>query len=263
VTNADFELAKEADLLEPLDPDVIPLDLLEPGTYDEFGYQVYTSGVVVGWLPETYPEGTPHPENFEDLFDTERFPGKRCMYQGPQFGGVFEGAQLAAGVAPSDLYPIDFDVAFGELDKIKDDIVWWKSGAEAAQFLLNGTCELGVIWNGIAQSTANAGNDIDVTWGNAITVYGMNTIPKGSPNPEAAQELLATIIEDETAQLEFLEQTAYTVPLKQPPALPESVAKWAPQGDNLATAIPEDSEYYAANNADITKRFNNWLVTGQ
>lgn len=263
VTKADYALAKKAGLLLPLDPKIVPLKLMQPGTYDRYGYQVYTSGINLAWLPKTYPPGTPHPTKFEDLFDTTRFPGKRCMYQGPQFGGVFEGAELAAGMSPSKLYPINFGVAFAELDKIKKDIVWWKSGAQAAQYLLNGTCKLGVIWNGVAQSTANQGNPIAMTWGHAITVYGMNTIPKGSPNPEAAQHLLAIIVGDTRSQVEFLSHTGYTVPLKKPTPLPASVAKWAPQGANLATAIPEDDDYYAQNSADVTKRFNDWLVTGK
>lgn len=262
VTIADYELAKKADLLVPLDKSVVPVDLLEPGTYDEYGYSIYISGVQLAWLPKTYAPGA-EPTKLEDLFDTARFPGKRCLYQGPQFGGNFEAALLSAGVAPDKLYPLDLDLAFQQLDKIKSDIVWWKSGAEAAQFLLDGTCKLGVIWNGVAQSTANDGNPISVTWGNAITVHGMNTIPKGSPNEAAAQQFLGLFIKDSAAQVKFLSGTAYTLPLKSPPALPADVAKWAPQGDNLKTTIAEDSVYYADNNAQITKAFNDWLVTGR
>ena len=262
VTSADYELAKRAGLLEPLDTSVVPVDLLEPGTYDRYGYQVYTSGVQLAWLPDTYPAGE-EPTTFTDLFDTDRFPGKRCLYQGSQFGGNFEGALLSAGVPSDELYPLDLDLAFRQLDKIKPDIVWWRSGAEAAQFLLDGTCKLGVIWNGVAQSTTNAGNPISVTWDQAITVYGMNTIPKGSPNPEAAQELLGLMLSDRDAQVEFISRTAYTSPLKDPATLPPDVAKWAPQGENLATTIAEDSIYYAENNAEITKAFNDWLVAGR
>jgi putative spermidine/putrescine transport system substrate-binding protein len=260
VTNADYELAKEQGLLQPLDTDVVPVDLLEPGTYDEYGYQVFTSAVLLAWQPGTYSEGE-QPTSIKDIFDTDRFPGKRCMYQGISFGGTFESALLAADVPASDLYPLDLDTAFDELDAIKDDIVWWKSGAEAAQNLLDGTCQLGLIWNGVAQSTVNSGNDLEVTWGDAITVYGMNTIPKGSPNPDAAQDFLALMLTDTDAQADFYSKTAYTTPLQDPPSLAEEVALWAPQGENLASAIKEDSPYYAENSEEITNAFNDWLAT--
>jgi putative spermidine/putrescine transport system substrate-binding protein len=262
VTHSDFELAKEAGLLEPLDTDVVPVERLEEGTYDEYGYQLYTTGVILGWLPDTYPEGE-EPTQLEDIFDTERFPGKRCVYESPQFGGTLEAALLSAGVPPDELYPIDFDLAFEQLDKIKSDIVWWSEGAEAAQNLLDGTCQLGMIWNGVAQSTAASGNELEVAWGNTITLHAINSIPKGSPHAEAAQEFLGFMLTDEDAYVEFLSKTAYTTPLQDPPELPEDVARWAPQGENLESAIPEDWEYYAENRDEITKTFNDWLVTGK
>src|SRR5262249_41853141 len=149
-------------------------------------YQVYTTGILLGWTPDAYPEGTPHPTSFKDLFNTKKFPGKRCLYKGIQDGGNFEGAELAAGVPADEIYPLNLDLAFEQLDKIKSDIVWWESGAQAAQYLLDGTCQLGVIWSGVAQSTTNEGNPIEVTWNQGLTVYGMNSIPKGAPNAEAA-----------------------------------------------------------------------------
>lgn len=259
---ADFRLAKEAGLLEPLDTSVVPVDLLEPGTYDKYGYPVYTTGILLGWNPDTYPAGTPHPTSFEDLFDTQKFPGKRCMYKGIQDGGTFEGAELAAGVPPDKVYPLDLDLAFEQLDKIKSDIVWWESGAQAAQYLLDGTCDLGVIWSGVAQTSTNEGNPIEVTWDHGLTVYGMNSIPKGAPNADAAQEFLGVILGDAKAQEEFASHTAYTSPLKNPPPLPPEIAKWAPQGDNVKTTIAEDDNYYYDHNAEITKAFDEWLVTG-
>lgn len=258
---ADFKLAKDAGLLEPLDTSVVPVDLLEPGTYDKYGYQVYTTGLLLGWKQGAYEPGK-EPTSFVDLFNTKDFPGKRCMYKGIQDGGTFEGAELAAGIPPDEIYPLDLDLAFEELDKIKSDIVWWESGAQAAQYLLDGTCQLGVIWSGVAQSTTNEGNPIDVTWNEAFTVYGMNTIPKGAPDVEAAQEFLGVILGDQEAQAEFAEHTAYTSPLKVPAPLPPDVAKWAPQGENVKTTIVEDDTYYGEHSAEITKAFNDWLVTG-
>ncbi|MBS1881323.1 MAG: extracellular solute-binding protein [Actinobacteria bacterium] len=261
LNSSDFKLAEEAELLEPLDTSVVPVHLLKPGTYDKYGYQVYITGVLLGWKQGTYKPGE-QPTSLVDLFNTKKYPGKRCLYKGIQDGGNFEAAELAAGVPPNELYPINQELAFEELDKIKSEIVWWETGAQAAQYLLDGTCTMGVIWSGVAQTATNEGNPIDVTWNEALTVYGMNSIPRGSPNPEAAQQFLALILDDPAATETFAEHTAYLSPLKKPAPLPPDVAEWAPQGENVANTIVENDNYYAEHNAELTKAFNEWLVTG-
>lgn len=259
-TVSDFELAKRAGLLEKLDPAVVPLDKLRPGTYDEYGYQVYRAGTVVAWRPKDFPTGAP--TKFEDLFDTARFPGKRCLYKSPQFGGTLEGALLADGVPADKLYPLDLNRAFTKLNTIKDDVVWWSSGAQAAQFLLNGTCKIAAMWSGVAQTTARNGDDLGVAWSHSLLFTGMNSIPKGSPNPAAAQKFLAEVINDKDAQAQFYRKVAYTIPTKEL-NIPPDVVKWAPEGDNVKDAITEDDQYYLQNTTDITKRWNNWLTTGK
>src|SRR5262249_50808791 len=60
------------------------------------------------------------PKTWADLFDTERFPGKRAFYKWSA-PGVIEAALLADGVSPDKLYPLDLDRAFKKLDAIKSD----------------------------------------------------------------------------------------------------------------------------------------------
>lgn len=258
-TQIEFEEAKEADLLEKLDTSVIDVSKLQPGTYDEYGYDTWKFAAVVGWLPGTYPEGE-EPTSFKDLFDTEKFPGKRCLYKYHEFGGTLEGALLAEGVPADEIYPLDLDLAFEKLSSMKDDIVWWDSGAQPAQYLLNGTCKIAAIWNGVAQTTTKRGNPIEIAWPESITIVGVNTVPKNSPNPEAAQKFLGMLIENREAQEEFYEHTAYTIPLKDP-AISDAAAQWAPEGENVQDSIAEDEQYYAENNEEISKAFEDFLVT--
>jgi putative spermidine/putrescine transport system substrate-binding protein len=259
---SDFKLAEQAHLLVPLNPKIVPLNLLKPGTYDKYGYQAYITGAVIGWLPKTYPAGGPQPTTFEDLFNTTKFPGKRCLYESPLFGGTLEGAELAAGIPANKLYPINFTAAFGELAKIKSDTVWWTSGAQAAQDLLSGQCKMTAIWNGVAQTSTEEGNPISISWNHAVIFAGYNSIPKGSPNEQAAQELLGLIVRDDAEQAKFASHVAYTEPTIAN-SIPAAYAKWAPQGANLKNAIMEDDDYYFANNAEVTKKFNDFTVTGK
>jgi putative spermidine/putrescine transport system substrate-binding protein len=259
-TVSDFLLAKDAGLLTPIDTSVVPVDQLREGTYDKYGYNEYRYGAVIGWNTDKY-SGSDAPTSLTDLFDTERFPGKRCMYKYHQFGGTLQAALLADGVAKEDLYPLDTERAFAKLDTIKDDIVWWDAGSQAAQYLANGTCDIGAIWNGVAQSAAGRGSPIDVAWSDGVITTSVNAIPKNTPNEKAAQLFMAEQITNREAEAELLKHVAYTVPLKNP-VLPAEAKKWAPEGENASVAVEEDDDYYFENSADLTKQFNNWLVTG-
>jgi putative spermidine/putrescine transport system substrate-binding protein len=259
-TVSDFLLAKDANLLTPIDTSIVPVDQLREGTYDEFGYNEYRYGAVIGWNTDEY-SGADAPTSLTDLFDTERFPGKRCMYKYHQFGGTLEAALLADGVSKEELYPLDVERAFDKLDTIKDDIVWWDSGSQAAQYLANGTCSIGAIWNGVAQAAARRGSPIDIAWTDGVITTSVNAIPKNTPNEKAAQLFMAEQITNRAAEAELLKHVAYTVPLKDP-VLPAEAKKWAPEGENATVAVEEDDQWYFENSAELTKEFNNWLVTG-
>lgn len=261
-SQGEFEQAKEEGLLEPLDTSVVPVDLLEDGTYDEYGYDALRNAFVLGYLPETYPDEATAPDSFDDLFRPEDFPGKRCLFQYPQYAGTLEGALMADGVAPADVYPLDVERALARLSSMKDDIVWYESGSEAAQLLLNGSCDMAAILNGVAQGASNRGDDITIAWDNSVIVPVRVAIPKGTPDLAAAQLFLGNMLSDTEDQVAFYRHVAYTFPLKDSP-LPEDVAKWTPEGENDDNTITEDWSYYRENIEAITDRFNNWLVTGE
>ncbi len=79
------------------------------------------------------------PQTWADLWDVEKFPGKRTIYNAGDdavSGAVFEIALMADGVAPQSIYPIDFERAFKSLDRLKPNVLrYWTAGAEAAQLL--------------------------------------------------------------------------------------------------------------------------------
>ena len=259
-TEGDFIAARDADLLLPL-ADFVPTDLLEEGTYDEYGYSAEIFGINLVWNTDAYPEGE-GPSKLSDLYDTERFPGKRCMYQYPQFGGTLESALLADGVAPEDLYPLDVDRALAKLDTIKDDIVWWSDGDESIRLITSGECDLGVTWAGRAFNAVSKDDaSLAISWDEAIYTSAYYAIPKGAPNEKAGQALLALMIQDKQGLIEFVNNMTYITP-RTDIALDEysqEVQPFLAVGDNVASAIEEDSEYYAANIADLVTAFNTWV----
>jgi putative spermidine/putrescine transport system substrate-binding protein len=260
----DLLLAKRQGLLEKLDPNLIPFDQLEPGTYTEYGVPVSQFGTTIAWNTEVFGSDGPVPEGIEDIFDTTSFPGKRCMMNYPQYGGTLEAALLADGVAPEDIYPLDVERALAKLDTIKDDIVWWESGDEAVQYLVDGECDIALAYSGrVYDRAVGQGQPLALSWGHAIIDTSYEAIPKGAPNRAAAHAFIAWWITDIDGMKAFVEQVPYPAPMVGLPLedYPPVVQPWLPLGANTDTAIPQDPEYYADNIAAVAERFAEWLAS--
>jgi putative spermidine/putrescine transport system substrate-binding protein len=261
-TKGDFLKAKEAGYLEPLDTAVVPTGQLEEGTYDEFGVDVLRYGITFTYNTDKWPDSGEHPTKMEDLYDTQKFPGKRCMYKYPQFGATLESALLADGVKREELYPLDTDRALAKLDTIKNDIVWWTNGDEAVRFLSSGECDMGVTWSGRAFSAVTKDNaPLAISWENSLFTDAVYAIPKGAPDKAAAQALMAMWILDKKGQIELVKKIPYPTAITglNPVDYGQEVAPWLPSGENAAKAIPEDSAYYAKNIGNLTEIFNQWV----
>lgn len=261
---SDYLLAREADLLLPLDPKIIPLDQLTEGGHDGYAIFGYPYASVIAWNSEKWPKGGEQPTKIGDIMDTKRFPGKRCFYKYPQFGATLEAALLGDGVTAEALYPLDRKRAFTALNNIRDEIVWFETGSQGVQQLLTGACDIALVWNG-AISEAIVANDApyEIAWGNTIWSYVANVIPKGVKNEKAAQAFYRNMIEDRAGQERFASMTSYVLlPMKNPVPIAEAVQPWILAGDNAATAIPENHDYYRANIDTLLKDFNSWVVSG-
>ena len=69
----------------------------------------YVPGVIEGTFSGTQPV------TWADFFDTKKFPGKRAWPAEYFTGGTMEAALLADGVAPDEIYPIDYERATAKI----------------------------------------------------------------------------------------------------------------------------------------------------
>jgi putative spermidine/putrescine transport system substrate-binding protein len=186
----DFGLEAHADLLEPLDFSLIPRDELN----EDLGISDYripdiTYGVVLAYNTEQTAGKVP--EGWADYFDTAKIPGKRGAWDYSE-GGMFEFALMADGVAPADLYPLDLPRATAKLDTIKNDIVFWASGAESQELIGSGEIAMTMIWNGRGWSAKNTDSKpVEIQWNQQIVTADYLVVPKGSPNKDAAMQFIA------------------------------------------------------------------------
>ena len=186
----DFGLDVHKDLLEPLDFTLIPKDELNADLgITDYRIPDITYGVVLAY--NTDATAGKVPEGWADYFDTTKIPGKRGAWDYSE-GGMFEFALMADGVAPGDLYPLDLPRATAKLNTIKDDIVFWASGAESQELIGSGEVAMTMIWNGRGWSAKNIDQKpVEMQWNQQIVTADYLVIPKGSPNKDAAQKFIA------------------------------------------------------------------------
>lgn len=185
----DFGLEGNADLLEPLDYTLIKKDEIIEGFATDYRVADITYGVVLAYNTEKTAGAVP--EGWADFFDTTKFPGKRGLWK-YSTGGVLEFALMADGVKPAELYPLDIPRAIAKLDTIKDDIVWWNSGAESQELIGSGEVAMSMIWNGRGHSAKHTDNKpVEMQWNQQILTADYFVMPKGTPNKQIAMEFIA------------------------------------------------------------------------
>jgi putative spermidine/putrescine transport system substrate-binding protein len=240
-------------LLEKLDFSVIDKSKLDPRFVTDYSVGSFYYSFVIGCNKDVVDAC---PKTWADLFDTEKFPGKRTFYKWSA-PGVIEAALLADGVPADELYPLDLDRAFKKLDTIKGDIIWWSGGAQSQQLLASAEAPFGSLWNGRMTALAQSGINAETSWEQNITAADSLVVPKGAKNKEAAMQFIALATSAE-AQAELASLTGYApINLDSPKMMDPEVAKTLPDAQT-ASQVNADMNYWAKNRDAIGERWYAW-----
>ncbi|HTW69251.1 MAG TPA: extracellular solute-binding protein [Acetobacteraceae bacterium] len=265
-SNGDAIEEERSGLLAKLD-----MNLLDPliAKFPKGGYQHTDSwiqygffGVLLTWDLRKWPMSGPHPTSPDDLFNTAKFPGKRCLYKYPEYGGTLEYPLLADGVAPDKLYPLDVNRAFKKLDAIKNDIVWWSSGAESIQDIVDGNCAMGVTWQGRAALRLKDDPKLPLgtSWKGVMLIDSGWAVPKGAKHLEAANSLLAYAFTPQN-QCNFINAMGYGIPIDDS-CVNEFGKTWGVTEEHRAmTAARQNADYYATHIKELIDKFNAWITS--
>lgn len=245
--------AGKAGLLEPLDFTVIDKTRLDPRFVTDYSVGSFYYSFVIGCNADAVGEC---PKTWADLFDTEKFPGKRTFYKWSA-PGVIEAALLADGVAPADLYPLDLDRAFKKLDTIKGDIIWWSSGAQSQQMLASAETPFGSFWNGRLIALADSGITVETSWDQNITAADSLVVPKGAKNKAEAMKFIA-LATSAKPQAEMAAATGYApINLDAPAEMDPELRATLPD-QQAATQVNADMNYWAEHRDEIGERWYAW-----
>lgn len=203
------------------------------------------------------------PKSWADFFDTKKFPGKRALRQGPQTN--LEIALMADGVPLKDVYSVlgteqGVTRALRKLDTIKNDLVFWKAGAQPPQLLASNEVVMTSAYNGrISAANEKDHRNFKLLWNQAIYVLDSWAILKGSPNVDKAYQFL-NFVGKPDVQKALPDHISYGITSVKGSELlaPEKLANLPSAPQNLAVALPYNASFWLEHTDRLTARFNNW-----
>lgn len=208
-----------------------------------------------------------------DVFDTEKFPGKRSLYKGPLYN--MEWALICDGVDKADVYDVlstdeGQDRAFAKLDTIKDQVVWWSAGAETPQLLADGEVVIGSTYNGRLFSViAEQNQPVSMLWDAQIYDVDGWIIPEGLSEDRLARVkdflYFATDTQrlaDQAKYISYGPARASSAPLVgQHEELGIEMAPHMPTDPaNAQNVVMMDFPWWADNRDSLDAKFQAWLA---
>ena len=207
------------------------------------------------------------PTTIEEFFDTEAFPGNRMLPGDPGFFGVLVNALAVATGSERDAL---FEESEG-VDRIAEGLravapsttVWYTSGDQQNQAMLQGEPDMGIMARGSAFAVQDEGVNLNIAW-DGLYVTGSSSILADAPNKESALKYVTWLAENPEAQAKWATALQYTVP--HPEALdfiePDVAERLANYPANFEGLYRQDYVWHSNNKAEIDSTFLDIIAGG-
>jgi len=221
------------------------------------GVSAFVAATVLAWDRDKFA-GTP---GWAEFWDVAKIPGRRGLFRGPR--GALEFALLADGVAPGDVYgelrtEDGVARAFHRLDQLRPFIVWWETGAQAAQLLRDGEVLMtSAPYAGILTTNQESGRHFGVQWAGGLARSHAWAIFKDSPNRRQAEQFLyfAGLPALQARLVGYGGLAKGVAELLDPAAQAELVTSKA----NLSALLTVDEAFWREHAERLGARFASWL----
>lgn len=228
-----------------------------------FGYRTD----VEEWNGET-------PSEICDVFDMETFPGQRSLERRPH--NNLEWALICDGVPQEEVYDVleteeGQQRAFDKLETIKDQTVWWTTGAETPQLLADGEVVFGSTYNGRLFSViVEQDQPVEMMWDTQSYDLDGWIIPAGLEDDEESLNRVKDFLWFATDTQRLADQAKYisygparesSAPLVgQHAELGIEMAPHMPTNpENATNAFVQNYEWWADYRDDLDAKFQAWL----
>jgi putative spermidine/putrescine transport system substrate-binding protein len=199
------------------------------------------------------------PETWADIFDVEKFPGKRAFWDVVPVSGFLEFALIADGVEPTKeaLYPLDVDRAYKKLDTIKDHIVWYSDLAQGNKLLADGEIDYMIGFNGRLSDLKKQGVPVKIGWApGTMGAIDYFVVPKGAPNKDEIMKFIAYCLSAENCG-KVSNYVSYGPPNKKSKGNAK-IADDLPSSHTDALFFQDDT-WWAENTEKQVERYKNWV----
>ena len=259
INSADARRASRLGLLEPIDEGIVDRSSYPGQARDPYLLTTSVYSTLMAYRTDVFKDR--RPITWSDFWDVKNFPGPRGMWNSPVDN--LEIALVADGVKPESLYPLDVDRAFRKLSEIKPHItVWWTSGAQHAQILVDKEVVLTTGWNGRFYRIIKDGAPVAVSWSQGIIKQAYFGIPKGAKDQYWGQQFLSAML-DPQAQATFA--NLFVSPGLNPESLryadPTVKAFLPTEPDNLRQQFWQNDVWWDANVEPIKERWQRWILS--
>jgi putative spermidine/putrescine transport system substrate-binding protein len=258
-----LEEIKTSDLAPGADGTAPEDDFFDAAIHD-CGVANYVWANVYAYDKRQFPNGGP--TTIADLFDIEKFPGKRGLRKSPKAN--LEWAIMADGVPQEEVYdvlatPEGVERAFKVLDKIKHQTVWWEAGAQPPQLLADGEVAMTSAYNGrLFNAIVKEGQPFEIVWDGQVWDYGAFIIPKGSPNRDRALEYIRFATAPERLA-DLTNYISYGPSRRSAMALvSDKIRSQLPTAkDNFAKGLRASADFWSDYGDQLNEKFVAWLAT--
>lgn len=236
-------------MLEPIDYAIVDKSLVRPDCVLEHGVSYSWFSLVSAYDKAAFPTA---PASWADVFDVERFPGKRAFWR---YGYCWEAALLADGVAPEDLYPLDVDRAVKKFRSIRDHSIFVE---DVPSSLRSGEIQIGVDFTtGFGKVVRAEPERFGINWAGGVRGSATFVVPKGNLAGAALSMRFINFALNKEVQAAICD--AASVGPSNPDAtalLSAEAAPWDPRNPAWAESqIPVDEVYTAENEEYLIGEF--------
>ncbi|WP_413992371.1 ABC transporter substrate-binding protein [Labrys okinawensis] len=239
-----------------------PADFL-PGALQPCGVGSVVWSNVIAFNQTAFPQAKPR--TLEDFFDLKAFPGKRGLPKRPN--ALLEWALMADGVPAKDVYATlstaqGLDRAFAKLDTIKDQAVFWETGAQMIQLLADGEVAMSTAYNGRVQGAiSDDKKPLAIIWDRQIWNADYYAVVAGTKNRRSAQAFVAFATGTEPLATQTRYLTYGPVRRSAQALVDPSLAPELPTAPgNFQSALPFDAKWWTDHGDVVNERYAAWLA---
>lgn len=249
-------MSRCGEYFEKIDYSIVDKSKLDPDQVSDCGVPILNSTFLLVYNKKKYA-GNP-PKSWKDFFDLKKFPGQRGIMNYAKDAGI-ETALLADGVPADQLYPLDFDRAFGKLDTIRPHTSFLTTGAQQEQALESGQVDMMLAWPGRAYDAARNGADLGVVWKQPLHYFDSLAVVKGSKHKTEAMKLINQMI-SAPAQTKVAEKLPYTPTNSAADPKPNKLLKqYIAKFNKNGSEITRDNAWWAKHKDEAEKKWTNWV----